>query len=54
MGIHVDCLTFRENKDFDNDVIRKIKKQIIVGKEDSGIFKYIGIKSEGKQKMKLR
>src|SRR6201990_198253 len=50
MGIHVDDLIYGGNKIFEEKVISKIKEELKVGREESGIFKYLGIEIEQEEK----
>src|SRR6201990_3326137 len=50
MGIHVDDLIYGGNKIFEEKIISKIKEELKVGREESGVFKYLGIEVEQKEK----
>lgn len=50
MGIHVDDLIYGGDKIFEEKIISKIKEELKVGREESGVFKYLGIEIEQKEK----
>lgn len=49
MGIPVDDLIFEGNKEFNDEVISPRTADLIVGKEESSTFKYLGIKVEERE-----
>src|ERR1700755_53927 len=50
MGIHVDDLIYGGDKIFEEKIISKIKEELKVGREESGVFKYLGIEIEKEEK----